>query len=196
LRALGTFHLDMDSLLGLTTCLPVRHRRCDVGDGIETNDFRAGKVTRTSHQTAALPVARDRKGRLTVLMVTSRDTGRWVLPKGWLMDDAKPWQAAEIEALEEAGAKGQVARKSIGIYGYDKRLDDGSAIPCRVQIFPMRVDKLKRVWKERRQRKRRWFSPSAAARRVDEADLAALLRRLEDRRSDEHQRLMRILDTG
>jgi 8-oxo-dGTP pyrophosphatase MutT (NUDIX family) len=153
-------------------------------------------MSQTGHQTAALPIGRDKKGRLTVLMVTSRDTGRWVVPKGWLMDDAKPWQAAEIEALEEAGAKGFVGREDIGEYTYDKRLDDGSVIPCRVRVFPMRVEELKRSWKERGERKRRWFSPNAAARRVEEPELAELLRRLEGDLRKSNPALDRILKAG
>jgi len=145
-------------------------------------------------QIAALPVARDRRGRLTVLMVTSRETGRWVMPKGWIEDGAKPWQAAATEALEEAGATGAVAREAIGSYRYDKRLEDGTLLPCRVRLLPMRVDRLKRRWKERDARRRRWFSPAAAARRVHEPDLADLLRRLGQEGSAEHVRLARILD--
>jgi 8-oxo-dGTP pyrophosphatase MutT (NUDIX family) len=135
-------------------------------------------MARRGEQTAALPIQLDAKGRLSVLMVTSRDTGRWVMPKGWLIDGEKPWRAAEIEALEEAGAEGRVSSVAIGVYHYDKRLDDGTILPCRVRVYPMVVSRLKRRWKERRERKRRWFSPKAAARRVDEPDLAQLLRRL------------------
>ncbi|SLN17956.1 NUDIX domain protein [Roseivivax jejudonensis] len=131
-------------------------------------------------QIAALPLRWDRKGRLQVLMVTSRDTGRWVMPKGWEMDGKKPWAAAAIEALEEAGVRGHIAREAIGTYTYGKVLDDGSVQPCRVQLFPMIADKLKRRWKERKQRKRRWFSIRSAAKRVDEPTLAELLRSLED----------------
>jgi 8-oxo-dGTP pyrophosphatase MutT (NUDIX family) len=65
-----------------------------------------GKIAR---QIAALPVHWDKSGKPRVLMVTSRDTGRWVMPKGWLMDGKKPWQAAKIEALEEAGAVGFIS---------------------------------------------------------------------------------------
>jgi len=153
-------------------------------------------MSRTGQQTAALPIGRDKKGRLTVLMVTSRDTGRWIVPKGWLMDDAKPWQAAEIEALEEAGAKGFVGREDIGEYSYEKRLDDGTSLTCRVRVYPMRVEKLKRSWKERGERKRRWFSPEAAARRVQEPELADLLRRLGDEVDRADSSLRRVLKAG
>ncbi|ETX29891.1 DNA mismatch repair protein MutT [Roseivivax isoporae LMG 25204] len=116
---------------------------------------------------------------MRVLMVTSRDTGRWVMPKGWEMDGKKPWDAAAIEALEEAGAKGTIAKVPIGEYVYGKVLDDGKVLPCRVRLYPMVVDKLKRNWKERGQRKRCWFRPRAAARRVDEPELAQLLAKLD-----------------
>ncbi len=126
-------------------------------------------------QIAALPIRWDSKGRLRILMVTSRDRGRWVMPKGWLMDGKKPWRAAEIEALEEAGATGFISKRSIGSYHYDKLLDDGESLTCRVTLYPMVVDKLKRRWKERTERKRHWFAPDKAARKVEEQELARLL---------------------
>ncbi|MRH21206.1 NUDIX hydrolase [Rhodovulum strictum] len=137
--------------------------------------------TATGVQIAALPLRWDDKGALRVLMVTSRGTGRWIMPKGWRMDVKKPWRTAEIEALEEAGALGRVGTAPIGRYRYDKILDNGTALPCVVEVFPMLVERLKRDWKERRQRKRRWFKARAAARRVDEPDLAALLLELADK---------------
>lgn len=126
-------------------------------------------------QIAALPMRWDRKDQISVLMVTSRDSGRWVMPKGWEMDGKKPWAAAEIEALEEAGVKGFISHESIGVYRYPKIMEDGRIVPCVVRVYPMVVEKLLRDWKERKQRKRKWFSPKAAAKRVVEQDLADLL---------------------
>ena len=137
-----------------------------------------GKKNDTAKQIAALPVRWDKSGRVRVLMVTSRDTGRWVMPKGWLMDGKKPWHAAKIEALEEAGAVGFVADQSIGRYHYKKRLESGDKLLCRVTVYPMVVGRLKRRWKERKQRKRHWFSLRKAARLVNEDELTALLRDL------------------
>ena len=113
-------------------------------------------MARPHRQIAALPL-RLNGDAVEVLMITSRDTGRWVVPKGWTMKSVKPWAAAAIEALEEAGAKGHIARDPCGIYRYDKRLDDGTSVPCRVQVYPMVVDKLKSRWKEKGQRVRQWF---------------------------------------
>lgn len=136
---------------------------------------------KTAKQIAALPIYSDRKGRLRVLMVTSRDTGRWVMPKGWMMDGKKPWRAAKIEALEEAGAVGFVGERSVGQYHYDKQLERGKSIRCRVTVYPMMVDKLNRNWKERAERKRRWFSLSKAAKLVNESELTELLKELANK---------------
>ncbi|MFW2589143.1 NUDIX hydrolase [Sagittula sp. SSi028] len=137
-------------------------------------------MPKVGDQIAALAMKWDREKAIQVLMITSRDTGRWVMPKGWEMDGKKPWRAAEIEALEEAGAVGHIGSDLLGTYTYDKILKDGSAQPCLVRVYPLLVDKLKRNWKERKERKRRWFSPAAAAKRVAEPELAQLLRSLED----------------
>ena len=135
-------------------------------------------MSRIAEQVAALPLRWDKDGRLRVLMVTSRDTGRWIMPKGWTMEGRKPWRAAEIEALEEAGVAGHISRVPVGEYRYEKVLDDGSKMSCRVTLFPMMVRSVKRRWKERDQRKRRWFSPKGAARAVNEPGLVDLLSQL------------------
>ena len=132
-------------------------------------------MTGPGDQVAAIPMRWTREGDLRILMVTSRDTGRWVLPKGWTMDGRKPWRAAEIEALEEAGVTGYISREAIGDYVYDKRLPDGSTIPCTVRVYPMIVEKEKRDWKERTARRRHWFSAEGASEAVNEPGLTALL---------------------
>ncbi|ETX14925.1 NTP pyrophosphohydrolase [Roseivivax halodurans JCM 10272] len=129
-------------------------------------------------QIAALPLRRSKKHGLEVLMVTSRDTKRWVMPKGWPMDGKKLWSAAEIEALEEAGATGFVGKVPIGAYHYVKRMGGKPDIACHVTVYPMVVEKLKKRWKERKERTRRWFDLRSAAKRVDEPDLVQLLLKL------------------
>lgn len=126
-------------------------------------------------QIAALPMRWSANGNLRILMVTSRGTGRWVVPKGWTMDGKKPWRAAEIEALEEAGAEGYISTQALGSYHYSKILDDGGELWCRVRLYPMIVERLNKNWKERRDRTRRWFGVQGAARRVDEPELQKLL---------------------
>ena len=86
--------------------------------------------------------------------------------------------AAKIEALEEAGAVGFISDEAVGVYHYDKRLDRKRKVRCRVTVYPMMVDKLKRRWKERKERKRHWFSLKKAAKLVNEKELSALLKDL------------------
>lgn len=136
-------------------------------------------------QIAALPMRWKKDGTFQVLMVTSRETRRWIMPKGWTMDGKKPWAAAEIEALEEAGAIGYIGQEVIGTYTYKKKLADGTSLKCEVDVYPMVVETLKRTWKERHQRKRRWFSPKSAAKRVSEPKLAKLLKSLAKKPSQQ-----------
>jgi 8-oxo-dGTP pyrophosphatase MutT (NUDIX family) len=117
-------------------------------------------------------------GGLMVLFQTSRDTGRWVLPKGWLMKREKPHLAARREALEEAGVVGQIGKRPIGAFHYEKRLADGATVICEVHVFALAVRGQRKRWPERRMRTQRWFTPQEAARVVREPELAALLRGL------------------
>ena len=130
-------------------------------------------------QLAALPF-RFEGDELRVLLVTSRETRRWVLPKGWPMKNLKPHQAAEREALEEAGVKGRVKKTCLGEYTYFKRLSDGVVL-CEVRVFPLEVREQLPRWKEMGQREQAWFAPLEAAALVDEPELASLLRDLPAR---------------
>ncbi len=127
-------------------------------------------------QVAALPLSHDEAGRVQVLLVTSRDTGRWVLPKGWPMKGKKPHRAAEQEAYEEAGLIGRVRKVPVGSYCYEKRLATGSAVPCEVTVFPLEVAQHRKRWPEMKERQRRWFSPDEAAGVVAEEGLRHILR--------------------
>lgn len=125
-------------------------------------------------QYAALPYRLS--GGLMVLLQTSRDTGRWVLPKGWPMKGEKPYSVARREALEEAGVVGPVGKNAIGTFHYPKRLADGGVVICEVHVYPLAVEGQRKQWRERRERTQRWVTPDEAARMVQEPELAALLR--------------------
>ena len=84
-------------------------------------------------QVAALPYRRRGK-KLEVLLITSRETRRWVIPKGWPMKGKKDWNAAAIEGLEEAGIKGDVGHKSVGTFRYVKRRITGD-LDCNFYVF-------------------------------------------------------------
>ena len=66
-------------------------------------------------QVAALPV-KGKPGKYRVLLVTSRETRRWIIPKGWPMKGRKDHEAAAQEALEEAGVTGHVHKHPMGAY--------------------------------------------------------------------------------
>ena len=113
-----------------------------------------------------------------VLLVTSRGTGRWIIPKGWPMDGRSAGGAALREAWEEAGVQGEVDERPLGRYSYDKKLTRGLSVPVEVQVHLVRVAGLDKNFPERKQRQRRWYSPAEAAELVDEPGLARLIRRL------------------
>ncbi len=129
-------------------------------------------------QFGALCYRKTRKG-VKVLLVSSRDTGRWVIPKGWPMDGKTPQQCAAIEAWEEAGVRGPVSDTCKGIYSYVKELDTGVQLPIVVAVFTLRVRQQADTYPEVVERRRKWVSPRKAARLVDEADLAQLLIRFQ-----------------
>ena len=110
-----------------------------------------------------------------MLLITSRDTGRWVVPRGNPIDGLTPAESAAQEAFEEAGVRGPVDPAPLGAYSYSKRRRNGVSVPTEVQLFAMRVSDELEEWPERSQRERRWFSPEEAAQAVDEPDLRALL---------------------
>jgi 8-oxo-dGTP pyrophosphatase MutT (NUDIX family) len=136
-------------------------------------------------QYAALPYRLRADGAVEILLVTSRETERWVIPKGWPMKGRQPHVSAAREALEEAGLVGRTDKEPIGSYRYNKRLKDGAEVPCTVEVFPMEVRLQKKKWPEKGQRTLRWFPPEEAAEAVDEAGLSQAIRNLRARTSRE-----------
>lgn len=110
-----------------------------------------------------------------VLLITSRDTGRWVIPKGWPMPGLAPEAAAAQEAWEEAGVQGSVNPICIGRYGYQKCLSVRTSVPCAVSVYGLRVDTVAGSFPEARERRREWFPLLHAASLVAEPDLALII---------------------
>lgn len=128
-----------------------------------------------TRQVAALPWRREDGERL-ILMITSRETRRWVIPKGGRMVGKSDPEAAAQEAMEEAGVKGDIDTRSIGVFRYAKGLKDGGVRQCVVSVYPLEVLIQMGAWPEAHQRERRWMRLSEAAGLVHEPDLAALIR--------------------
>lgn len=128
-------------------------------------------------QVAALPVRLDPAGRTRVLLITSRDTKRFIVPKGWPMKGHKDNRAAAIEARQEAGVIGRVGKKPIGFYEYWKRFPDHFGL-CRVKVYILDVERQLPAWREQDQRQGAWFLIDDAVSLVDEAGLVSILRHL------------------
>src|ERR1700688_1128103 len=124
-------------------------------------------------QVAALPLTIGEDGVTRVLLLTSRETRRWVIPKGWPMKGRKPYEAAAQEALEEAGVTGHAKKKPIGTYTYFKRREAHFDV-CRVDVYLLVVKKQLETWREKDQREARWFTLDEAADMVQEPGLVAL----------------------
>ena len=129
-------------------------------------------------QVAALPVRRDAAGRTRVLLITSRDTKRFIVPKGWPMKGRKDYRAAAIEAQQEAGVIGRVAKKPMGSYVYWKRRVEHFDL-CRVKVYLLEVERQLPAWRERDERQGAWFLVDEAADLVDDAGLVTILRKLD-----------------
>ena len=127
------------------------------------------------HQAAALPYAKDASGRARVMLITSRQTGRWVLPKGNIDAGFKPHEAAAREAWEEAGLTGITCPTPIGAFRYLKRRK-ASERELTVAVYPLQVLGQSADWPEREERETRWFDPAAAGDAVQEPELGSLLR--------------------
>jgi ADP-ribose pyrophosphatase YjhB (NUDIX family) len=130
-----------------------------------------------ARQIAALPVRQGDDGLLLVLLVTSRETGRWVLPKGWPWADCEEWVSAAEEAREEAGVLGTTDPASIGSFRYDKHVPMG-AVSIQVTVYRLEVTEELAVWPECAERQRSWFTLTEAAAAVAEPELQDLIRRL------------------
>lgn len=130
-------------------------------------------------QFAALCYRRDKGGKVKVLLVTGRRTGRWKLPKGWPTAGLTPAQTAKKEAFEEAGVKGSHHEQCIGHYVYVKSINGKRTLPCIVAVFPVKVSKLAKKFPESGERKFVWLTPNKAARMVEEPSLKSVLNQFD-----------------
>jgi 8-oxo-dGTP pyrophosphatase MutT (NUDIX family) len=133
----------------------------------------------SARQVAALPVRRAPDGTLLVLLVTTLQTQRWIIPKGWPWPGEQDHTAAAEEAREEAGVLGEAHPTSLGSYTYEKRRSSG-LVPVHVSVYLLEVREELDTWPECGQRQRAWFTLSDASNAVEEPELKALLLRVQE----------------
>ena len=142
----------------------------------------AKKKYQDQTQFAALPCRMTQDGIREVMLLTSRGTGRWIIPKGWPIKGLKPSEVAAREAYEEAyeeaGLRGRVASKRpVGTFHYAKQIDSDPLL-CEVHVFLMWVEEQLDDWPEKTERQTQWFAVSDAAGLVDEGGLSEIILRL------------------
>ena len=131
--------------------------------------------TRTQFGALCFRRSKGKKAAHEILLVSSRDTGRWIIPKGWPVHDETPAGAAALEAWEEAGVRGRVHDTCVGHFSYQKFIDEELSLPVIVGVFPIEVQRIDKTYPEASERKRKWLSPKKAARRVMEPELRQIL---------------------
>ena len=124
---------------------------------------------------------RVQNGKLQVLLITSRGTGRWIIPKGWPIDGLTPAHSAAQEAWEEAGVMGKPVDLCLGLFSYRKFIEGEETLPCVAMVYPLKVKRLAKDFPEAGQRKMKWVSRKRAAQMVVEPELARILRDFDPR---------------
>src|SRR6266498_2293544 len=122
-------------------------------------------------QYGALPYRLRARSRPQFMLITSRETRRWVIPKGWPKQGKSPRYSAAREAFEEAGVVGAVA----------KRMRNGGVVVCEVRVFPLEVTRQNKQWPEKQERIVKWLYASQAVEKVKEPMLGEIILRLARR---------------
>jgi 8-oxo-dGTP pyrophosphatase MutT (NUDIX family) len=127
-------------------------------------------------QYGALPYRFTSDAALEFLLVTTRQTKRWIIPKGWPIKGLRPAKSAAREAFEEAGVRGKIGAKPLGLFVYQKSLDEaGVQATCEVRVFPLLVNRQSEAWPEFEQRTVQWVEPSKALLLIKEPGLKKLV---------------------
>ncbi|WP_162009746.1 NUDIX hydrolase [Methylocystis heyeri] len=140
-------------------------------------------------QYGVLPYRLTEAGEVEILLVTTRQSRRWIIPKGWPIKGLKPSKSAAREGYEEAGIRGKVGGKSVGAFCYEKRIEeDGVTVPCEVRVFPLLVMQQFDSWPEAHQREARWFEPNKAVSAIKIAGLRELVESFLRKRAERKSR--------
>lgn len=143
--------------------------------GSQQQEIALGSASKTDLRTQFAALCyRFKKDKLQICLVTSRRSGRWIVPKGWPMDGETPMDAAATEAYEEAGVRGKIHARPVGVFSYYKvRSED--ELPCIAVVYPLKVKKVMNRWPERKERERKWVSRKRAAELVQDPELSAII---------------------
>jgi len=147
--------------------------------GLQQREIDLGKSPKTDLRTQFAALCyREKDEKLEFCIITSRGTGRWIIPKGWPMHGETPMDAAATEAYEEAGVRGKVFPQPVGVYTYYKvRSED--ALPCIAVVYPLKVKRELPKWPEKKQRQRKWVSRKKAAELLDDVELREIVLRFK-----------------
>ncbi len=132
-------------------------------------------------QVAALCYRKGKKGT-EVLLITSRTSKRWIIPKGWPMANHSARKTARIEAYEEAGVVGKASKEPIGDFLSFKGLRNGLKVRTIVSVYAIKVDKQIKNFPEKGERDFAWLSPDKALEQCNDPGLRDLLQREEVKR--------------
>ncbi len=116
-----------------------------------------------------------------ILLITSKRSKRWIIPKGWKVNKMSNRKSAALEAWEEAGVQGRVSGRSIGTYYYRKGLNKNDFLTCAVRVFSLEVKVSKKKFPERGERKLKWVNSDVAIDCVSEPELKAIIKKFTDR---------------
>jgi 8-oxo-dGTP pyrophosphatase MutT (NUDIX family) len=112
---------------------------------------------------------------VTFALITSRNTGRWIVPKGTVEPNMTAAASAAKEALEEAGLLGTTGAQPLGEYFYSK-----FGRVYRVEIYPFLVTQQLDDWDEKHFRTREWVNAVDALSRITEAAVQDAIRQLAE----------------
>ncbi|UYO00741.1 MAG: NUDIX hydrolase [Devosia sp.] len=129
----------------------------------------------TLRQAGAIPYAIV-EGRLAILLVTSRRSGKWIFPKGAVESGMTAWESAALEAIEEAGVSGEIDPNAVG--SYRASIGNDGVTLVDVDLFPLKVTQQHDSWLEQNERMRHWVTLSEAHRLLADRSMARLANRL------------------
>ncbi len=145
-------------------------------NGLQQNQIKLGDSAKTDLRTQFAALCyRIKDDKIQFCVITSRRTGRWIIPKGWPMDGETPMDAAATEAYEEAGLRGKISPRPVGVYSYYKTRTNEDELPCIAVVYPLKVKRELTKWPEKKQRQRKWLSRKKAAQIVDEPELREII---------------------